>query len=251
MTLNERDVQFQARCRNPIKLLGLKMLKNVYSSKSEIPTGAETFYKEVDGKFALQVEGFPSQESVTKLETTLAEVRKEKRDALNDVKTLNSKYGALPEDFDINEFNRLKDADPAKELDVKLQEQRERMTSQFDAEKQALEEKIQSSDALVTKHVRDAQLMTAMTEVGVGKQFVPAVKAMFADKIIVEGENVLLNERPVSEAVKAWSETDEGKHFIAAPANSGGDTNNVKPNGNVKPENMTSVQKIASGLSKT
>lgn len=226
------------------------MLKNVYDSKSEIPTGAESFYKEVEGKFTLQVEGFPSQESVTKLEKTLAEVRQEKRDVSNEVKTLKSKYGTLPEDFNIEEYNRLKDADPAGELDVKLTEQRERMTKQFDIEKAELNKKIESSETLVTKHVKNAQLLTAMTEVGVGKQFIPAVQAMFSDKIIVEGENVLLNERPVGEAIKAWADSDEGKHFVAAPANNGGGTNNTNPNGDIKTENMTSVQKIASGLQK-
>jgi len=226
------------------------MLKNVYDAKSEIPTGAESFYSEKDGKFELQVTGFKSQADFDALETVVATERKHTRDAKAEVKSLKSKYGALPEDFDINQYNSLMDADPAKDLDAKLTEQRDRMTKQFDAEKTGLLDQIKTSDGLVSKYVKDAQLLTAMTEVGVSKQFIPAVQAMFKDKIIVEGESVLLNERPVAEAIKTWSGTDEGKHFISAPANSGGDSNKADPNGKPSPENMTSTQKIASGLSK-
>ena len=226
------------------------MLKNVYDTKSEIPTGAESFYSEKNGKFELQVTGFKSEEDVTKLQDVVAKERVQTRDALNEVKSLKAKYGALPDDFDVGKYNSLMDADPTKDLDAKLTEQRDRMTKQFDVERAGLTDQIKASDTLVSKHVKEAQLLTAMTEVGVSKQFIPAVQAMFASKIIVEGENVLLNERPVGEAIKAWSATDEGKHFVSAPANSGGNSNTADPNGKPSPENMTSVQKIASGLSK-
>lgn len=226
------------------------MLKSVYDEKSEIPAGAEKFYKETDGKFHLQVEGFKSEEDVTKLQDALSKERKEKRDALNEAKTLRDKFGLLPEDFDIEEFNRLKDSDPAKELDAKLTEQRERITKQFETKLAEKDEIIASKDGLVTKHVKNATLTKAISEIGVQKTFIPAVEAMFKDKIIIEGENVLLDEQPVAEALKAWSETDDGKHFIQAPNNNGGGSNNAQSNGQQKTEDMTSTQKIAAGLKK-
>ena len=226
------------------------MLKSVYDNKSEIPTGAETFYKETDGKFHLQVTGFKTEEDVNSLQDALNKERKEKRDALAEAKTMKDKFGLLPEDFDINEFNRLKDSDPSKELDAKLNEQRERITKQFETKLAEKDKVIADKDGLVTKYVKNDVLRKAMTEIGVSKQFIPAVEAMFKDKIIVEGENILLNEQPVSTALKDWSGTDEGKHFIQAPANNGGGSNNSNPNGDVKPENMTSTQKIAAGLKK-
>lgn len=224
------------------------MLKNVYDKKSEIPTGAESFYSEKDGKFELQVTGFKSEEDVKKLQDVVAKERTEKRDALSEVKSLKSKYGALPEDFDINQYNSLMDADPAKDLDVKLKEQRDRMTKQFDVEKVDLLKQVDTSNNLVSKHVKDAQLLTAMSDVGVPKHHIRAVTSMFRNEIVVEGENVLLNERPIGEAIKSWSETDEGKHYVEAKENSGGNSNKADPNMKPSPENKTSVQKIASGL---
>ena len=226
------------------------MLKNVYDSKSEIPKGAESFYVENDGKFELQVTGFPNQENITKMENTIAELRKEKRDALLEAKSLKDKYGLLPEDFDLAEYNRLKDSDPSKELELKLTEQRDRITKQFEAKLAEKDEIINTKDGLVTKYVKNDTLIKAMTEIGVSKQFIPAVEAMFKDKIIIEGENVLLNEQPVSKALKDWSISEEGKHFIQAPANNGGGASGVTPGMKPNPENMTSTQKIASGLSK-
>ena len=48
------------------------------------------------------------------LSKSLDDERKLRRDAEAKAKTLNDKFGLLQEDFDINEFNRLKDQTLAK-----------------------------------------------------------------------------------------------------------------------------------------
>jgi hypothetical protein len=58
----------------------------------------------------------------------------------------------------------------------------------------------------------------------------------------------MVGDKPISEYLKEWATTDEGKHFVAAPNNNGGGS---QGGGGEPPKtNLTSTQKIAAGLSK-
>ena len=72
-------------------------------------------------------------------------------------------------------------------------------------------------------------LNEALVKEGIAKQFLPAVKSMLKNqvKVTVDGNErkALIGDKPLSEFVSEWSKSEEGKHFIAAPANSGGGSN--------------------------
>ena len=210
------------------------MLNFSYATKTDIPKGAEAFYEEKDGAFRLKVEGTIPETFSSPLKKALDDERKLRRDAEAKAKTLNDKFGLLPEDFDINEFNRLKDSDPSKELDAKLAEQRDRINKQWETRLADKDKALSEKDGLIQKHVKDAALSKAIAEVNIGKAFVPAVAAMFKEQITLEGENVLLKERPVAEFMKEWAASEEGKAFVSAPVNSGGGADGKSGSGNQK-----------------
>lgn len=198
------------------------MLKSKYTSKTEIPEGLENYYSEKDGDFILQVEGINNVASVSNLIDT---ERKLRREAEAKVVDFEKRFSFIPDDFDADQFNAMKDKSLSiGEIDAKLKEQRESINSQHQKELVKLQEQLNQKDDLVNTHVKSATLQRAMAEAGVAKQFMPAVEAMMKDKIKVEGTDVYLNEKPVSDALKEWAGSDDGKHYVAAPANSGGGT---------------------------
>lgn len=72
-------------------------------------------------------------------------------------------------------------------------------------------------------------LNEALVKEGIAKQFLPAVKSMLKGQVTVKIEGnerkAVIGEKALSEYVAEWSKGEEGKHFIAAPANSGGGSN--------------------------
>lgn len=73
----------------------------------------------------------------------------------------------------------------------------------------------------------DNGLVDALTKAGVTNPIsLKAAKAMLKDQVelIIEGESrkAMIGDKDLTTAIKDWAGGDEGKHFIAAPANSGG-----------------------------
>lgn len=90
----------------------------------------------------------------------------------------------------------------------------------------------QAQDALISesgftqKLLLDNGLTEALVKAGVASQFLPAVKAMFGTqaKIVADGDvrKALIGDKDLTEFVSSWATSDEGKHYISAPANGGG-----------------------------
>jgi len=202
------------------------MLKFEYNSESDVPEELKSHYTEKEGVFVLNVEGGKSESDVDTVMATLQKERKARREA----EAKANKYTLLPEDFDIDEYNRLKDSREG-DIDAKLKEQRERITEQNNKAMAKLQEQLSEKDNLVQTHVKSATLNRAMAENNIAKQFMPAVEALMRDKITVEGSEVYLNEKPLVQSLKEWTQTDEGKYYVAAANNTGGGSNNAKANG--------------------
>lgn len=99
----------------------------------------------------------------------------------------------------------------------------------------------QAQDALVSesgftqKLLLDNGLTEALVKAGVASQFLPAVKAMLGTqgKIVAEGDvrKALIGDKDLTEFVSSWATSDEGKHYISAPANGGGGASGGTGNG--------------------
>lgn len=91
---------------------------------------------------------------------------------------------------------------------------------------EALQGQLKAESAFTQKLLIDNGLTDELVKNGVAPQFLPATKAMFSGQaqIIAEGETRVakIGEKTVSEFVKEWAASEDGKHFVTAPANGGG-----------------------------
>lgn len=88
------------------------------------------------------------------------------------------------------------------------------------------QESLASESGFTQKLLLDNGLTDALVKAGVATQFLPAVKAMLGTqaKVIADGDarKAVIGDKELSEFVTSWATTDEGKHYISAPANGGG-----------------------------
>ncbi len=96
---------------------------------------------------------------------------------------------------------------------------------QAKALKQA-QDALASESGFTQKLLLDNGLTDALVKAGVANQFLPAVKAMLGTqaKIVTDGDarKAIIGDKELNEFVSSWATSDEGKHYIAAPANGGG-----------------------------
>lgn len=97
--------------------------------------------------------------------------------------------------------------------------------SQAEKDRKALE----AETGYVSKLLIDNGLTDALLKAGVKPEMSKAVKAMLASQVSlkVEGDkrSAVVGDKALSDFVTAWAQSDEGKHFVAAPANQGGGAN--------------------------
>jgi hypothetical protein len=88
--------------------------------------------------------------------------------------------------------------------------------------------KAHESESEFTKRLLvDNGLVDALTKAGVTNPVnLKAAKAMLKDGVtlVIDGDTrkAMIGDKDLNEGILAWAGSDEGKHFIAAPANSGG-----------------------------
>jgi len=116
---------------------------------------------------------------------------------------------------------------------------------------ETLQGQLKAETGFTQKLLIDNGLTDELVKNGVAPQFLPAVKAMFAGQaqIVAEGDTrtAKIGDKSVSDFVKEWAVSDDGKHFVKAPENSGGGSQG-SGNGTTNQIPLTSTQKIAAGL---
>lgn len=123
------------------------------------------------------------------------------------------------------------DIDPAEHaaLQTKVEELTEQLgkaekTSRSEVEK--LTKALNEKEGALRKHLVDEGLTAAAIKAGVAPQYIDAVKALQSSKVQLEVKDgayvALLDGKPLEESITNWAQSDHGKHFVAAPMNSGG-----------------------------
>lgn len=106
------------------------------------------------------------------------------------------------------------------------------VTKERDTFKATAENETKASQNLYVENGLNA----ALIENNVGKQFMKAAKALLKDQVTikVDGEirTAMVGDKPLGEFVKTWSQGDEGKSFVVAPANGGGGAPGAQGKGN-------------------
>lgn len=116
-----------------------------------------------------------------------------------------------------------------------------------------LTSQLKEKDSALTQYLIDSQLTDSLSKVGVLPQFMDATKSLLKSQATIRNDNgsyqALMGEKSISDAVKEWAVSENGKYFVKAPDNTGGGSSG-SGNGNAPTQDMTSTQKIAEGLKK-
>lgn len=232
-------------------------LSAVLDDLDSIEEGLKSLYVEKDGKFYLDLDDtIRSHSLIVPLANSMANTKRERDQARKDLAAANKRLEGLPDDFDPDEYARLKAdeetrrADPdnkdvRRQIDTAVatarsqeQAKAKKISDDLDAEKKAHEE----TKASLRRRLVDDDLNKALVEAGVTKpSFLKAAKAMLAPQVEVVEEDGELVSRMISDlggdlvaryVSATWVQSDDGKAFVE-PAK-GGDAggNNRTTRGN-------------------
>lgn len=216
-------------------------LKAILDSLDGIEESLHSLYAEKDGKFVLQLEGVDAHPAVVALKNGHTNSKRERDEARAELRTLKEKYGSLPDDFDADEYTRLKSeeearlADPEnKDLQSKINAAttavKTQLEAKLDRQKRDADAKIAEKDAEIAK--RDSEirrrvvtdgLRTALTEANVKPGLITGAVAMFDRdvEVVLEDDQYVarmksdLGGDEVAKFIGNWAQTDAAKDFIA------------------------------------
>lgn len=231
-------------------------LKAVLENLDDLDEGVSGFYKEVDGKFVLDIEGIDDHPRVRGL-VTANNTNKSKRDEYKTkVADLEAKLAEIPEGFDPEEYLTLKAnaADPndpnnKKIADEHIQSQKAlyegriaSLAKKHTEELAARDAVIAERDGYIDRSVAEAGLERALETAGADRGLLkgalailkPSVKVQRADNgdrhAIVETD---LGVIPVADFAKDWLNSDEGRFYLQKASGSSAPGNNDHRGGRV------------------
>lgn len=109
-------------------------------------------------------------------------------------------------------------------------------TFQADAEK--FRKQAEAESGYTSKLLIENGLNEALTKAGVKPEYLKAAKAMLSSNVQLkqdgESRQPVIGDKALQDFVAEWSKGDEGKHFVAAPVNSGGGANGGRGGGAAK-----------------
>lgn len=123
------------------------------------------------------------------------------------------------------------DIDPAEH--AALQTKVEELTDQLGkteklskVETEKLSKALSEKDSALNKYLIEANLTAELVKAGVQPPMLDAVKALHQGKASINAKDgayeALIDGKPLAEFVTTWAQSDQGKHFVAAPNNNGG-----------------------------
>ena len=211
-------------------------IKSIYNSEEDIPELLKEHATKMDDKFVVDVEDIEDHPKVINLRNAYTQ-EKEKRKA--DRKILNvqkTKIELLPDDFTAEKWEELKKmeleaVDPEEqkqkirdELEAQRQKVRSTLEQEHKAEKEKMQEKIDSQTAFIEKIVRQDRLREGLVEAGVDKALLPGAMALLHSRVVIEEKDgdfvdvVETDMGPMSAKDYAlkWVDQDEGKPYVKA-----------------------------------
>lgn len=219
------------------------MLKVILDSLDGLDEKYHDLYEEKDGKFVLKLEGVDSHPAVVALKNGHTNSKRERDEAKRLLAEAKKKLEAVPEDFDADEWARLRAEDEARQNDpegkdvrAQLDRQRDSLTRQHDAKTAALKkthatelaEVVADRDGMeadLRRALVDDGLTKALVKAGVKPTLLKAAKRLFdsdVEVVVEDGVRVArmksdIGGGAVEEFIANWSSSDDAKDFIAPP----------------------------------
>jgi hypothetical protein len=107
-----------------------------------------------------------------------------------------------------------------------LQSQLDKTSKMTKVETEKLTKQLGEKDAALQRLLIDGGLSDALAKAGVAPQSMDAAKALLRQDVAIksEGDDIraVMGDKALSEAISEWASSEQGKHFVAAPKNSGG-----------------------------
>lgn len=168
-----------------------------------------------------------SEERIAELEAAMEALSAKNRELLGEVKIARAKAKGV--EIDPNDFMALQTENET--LKLQLEKTAKDSTKTIETLTSTIAEK----DGALQSYLIDNGLNDAMLKAGIKTEFMAAAKAMLKSQTKLVAENgqysALMGEKPLYEAITEWAASDEGKHFVSAPANSGGGATGGNSNG--------------------
>lgn len=211
-------------------------LKAVVEDIEAVPEDFREYYEEHDSGFALKTAVLQGHPALMKIKGTADRLDKEKRELARKLADAEKRLADLPEDFDPDEYSRLKEAvesgDDKEKDEARQQAYRKKLESlerKYQAEIAEREDALSRKESAIHKLLVEDGLTKALVEAGVGREYMKAAKALLKESVKVvddEGEyraivDTDLGEVDLPKFVTDWTQTDEGKVFVPPPK--GGD----------------------------
>jgi hypothetical protein len=157
-------------------------------------------------------------EDIEDLKSAVEALSAKNRELLGELKAAKAKAKGV--EIDPTEHEQLKTQ--VEELQGKLTKAEKAAAKQVED----LTKAVSTKDAALQSYLIDNGLSEAMLKVGVRPEMMPAVKAMLKSQTSIKDEggtySAFMGDKPLTDAVSVWAASDEGKHFVSAPANTGG-----------------------------
>jgi archaellum component FlaC len=207
-------------------------LRSIADTLDDIAEPFRGEYKEVDGKYVLDIENVDAHPTVRGLRSTLERLKTDKKDLTTKVSNLEARIDGLPDDFNVEKFEELKAlADKNAKPEEHLAQLRTQLETKHGKEKSDLQKKIDALEGNIKRLVVDDGLTKALMDAGVSKEFMSAAKALLKEKGIVKLEedegtyaaivDTDLGKLPLSKFVAEWATGDEGKVFVSKATGGG------------------------------
>jgi hypothetical protein len=241
-------------------------LKTILDSLDDVPDALKTEYKEVDGKFVLDLEGIDAHPSVVNLKTAHERQKQSNKTLQTDLTAAKARLEGLPDDFDADQYETLKaqaEGKAAPKTDEQVAQIRAQLEKKHAAELGKKDERITTLEGAVTRATIDDGLSKALDEAGIDPAFKPGAMALLKSKgavKLVEEDGTFkaqvetdMGPMPLAGYVKDWSGSDEGKIYVKKPT--GGDApggkgqqfaDNPWDSSNGKKPNLTKQQQLIS-----
>ena len=222
-------------------------LKALIESVDDLPEGMKDFYKQDGDKFILDVDDIDSHPKVRGVITANRE-NKTKRDALRaELDGFKDKYSWLPEDFDADALDTLKQAaegkggQPSEEQISELRTKTaEKLEKKYLPEIQTREEKLGKLHGAIQRMTIDDGLSRAMDEASIDpmhkSKLLPYLKTRGKIQVEEDGDTFKavvdtdMGAVSLSQFVSEWAGSDDGKIYVAK--STGPDAKGGKGGGN-------------------
>jgi hypothetical protein len=219
-------------------------VKTILSDISEAPESLRDEYqqREVSGKtvFVLNVEGVDDHPTVVNLKSAFERVKADKQALSRELGELKSKVSSIPDDFDPDEWDRMRSEDEARRNDPAGKDVRAQIEAAVAAARAGFEKSSQRIKAEAERQVAEAErrakelegelnaglvgggLRQALLNAGVKRGLIDAAVAKFERdvEVVVEDGRRIARMKPelggsdIATYFGNWASSDEAKDFI-------------------------------------